>query len=248
MSRNIKKESENDKKYTLLLSDIEGEIIETLRYTSDLETKESGVLTELKPSMFLHCKSSNFCIDRCQNSSVCRNFKEFRDFYLRYGFILYPYTVFNDGLPAKKDKIMGFHDTELKNVIFINSVCFEDKYKDDPINSALNVSFHEFLHAVANTYFEYDLLLASIDMEDYKAFASRPQYINNLLMMYDKSELISENELIHRYIANNIDTKPMLEAIYKSVTNYKPKPAFRELHIQLTYLFKKLEIDGGYNG
>jgi len=195
-----------------------------------------------------HLERSNLCTDRnCSDIGLCQNYKRVRDFFLPFGYIIYPYTVSIDSLPTDKthSKIignMGFYDDSISNVLFVNSVCFTDSFKDHPLYSAVNEAIHELLHAISSYYIEYDILMASINRETFVKYLSEPNYVDNLLMIYDISELKTTNEPIHQFIANNKDTKCLLDAIFRRDKDYQPPIEYSDLYKQLLYLLDTLEV------
>jgi len=241
MSKPTKDNDTKDTEFVLTLKDFTNEIQNTLKYVSIIKSKKWNVIAEYKPDRILLCKLNRFCIDRCYNYRICLYFRQVRDFFLRFGFLLYPYSIYRDGLSVKIDTNMGFHDTRASNVIFINVVCFDEENRDNPYKSALSVSFHEFLNAMSKRLCaEYELLLASINREDLERFISQPNYLERLLSIYGKRELIPANEFMHRYIANNKDTKCLLEAIFNDDKDFRPPAVYRELYEQLIGLLGKL--------
>jgi len=242
MNKRTKKEEEADKRFILAFNQVENEIYETLESVAAVKSKEWGAVVEFKPCRFLYCKQNNLCEGRCEINSVCQYYRQIRDFFLKYGFIVIPYVLFIDGLPVEIKDCMGFFDDRVKNVLFVSGACFLDKYRNDPQYSALSVAFHEFLHAIANTSFEYDLLMASINHDELIKFVSRPNFLTKLLTMYTKEELFKTNEIMHRYIANNEDTQCLLIAIYRKDDNFIPPPEMHDLFYQLKDIFSKLEV------
>jgi len=243
-SKKTRKEEEDDEKFALALKEVEDEILETLKNVSALKSEKIGTVAEFKLDMILHCKLNNLCASNCPNKSMCQYYRQIRDFFLRYGFIVFPYILFIGGFLVVLDDSMGFYSVQVKNVLFVNSTCFMQKNRDNHKKSALCVAFHEFLHAISILCLEYDLLIASINRNDLMKFASKPNYLNTLLKIYTKEELYAKNEVIHRYIANNPDTKPLLEAIFKGDSSFKPQPELHDLYYQLKDILSKLEVKG----
>jgi len=236
------KDDENDKKFALALKEIECEVLETLNEVSSLKSKRFGISLDYKPGRMLHCRLNNFCNNTCENKMLCRYYIQVRNFFLRFGFLIYPYTLYRNRLPVQVDKSMGFHDARARNVLFISTTCSDDDFRDDPINSALNISFHEFLNAMSKRIsVEYELLLFSINSDDLKSFFVKSDSLNKLLRIYGKRELIPVNEVMHRYITNNPDTKYLLVALFTGDKHFRPPDIFQNLYKQLKELFDKLE-------
>jgi len=197
--------------------------------------KEWGYDACFRPDKVVRCQSSHICdADSCYNFIVCKKYKELRDFFFKFGFIVYPYTY----SMLKRYKSLGFLYTKMRNVLFVNIACFLDEFDDDPIYFALFVAFHEFLHAVPPKCWEYTLLLASLDYNDLNDYATKGNTIGQLIEIYGEEEIFERNELVHRYIANNPETKSMLNAIYKDDRTYKPLEKFANVYNCLLNLLK----------
>jgi len=126
----------------------------------------------------------------------------------------------------------------MKYVLFVNIACFSVEFIDDPLYSALSVAFHEFLHAVPPTCWEYTLLLASFDYNDLDEYANKGNTIGQMIEIYGEKEILERKELVHRYIANNPETKSMLNAIFRNDRNYKPPVRFTNVYKCLLGLLK----------
>jgi len=250
MHKNLRKNDE-PMQYADILKKVDKQATRVLKDVQAKKSKKWGKDVRYIPDRIWLChlyhpERNNLCKDNCYDYALCKIYERVRDFFLQYGFILYPYTLSVNGKPISKlhaDDIMsmGFYDDSMSNTLFVNSVCFSDSFKDHPVYSALNEAFHELLHATAGYYIEYDVLMASINRDALVKYLSEPNYVDNLLKMYDIQELKTTNEPIHRFIANNKDTKCLLESIFKHDKQYLPPPELSDLHYQLQYLLDKLE-------
>jgi len=253
MTPNSKKKGEPEQ-YTDLLKKVHHKALKVFKEIQRRKSIKRGRDIGYRPARIWLChmnnpEPNNLCPDNCPVYNACQNYKRVRVYFLQFGYIIYPYTLSIEGLPIDKQNaeeilVMGFYNDSLSNVLFVNSACFSDTFKDHPMYSAVNEAFHEFLHASSSNYIEYDILMASPNQETLIKYLSEPNYLERLLMMYDISELKSTNEPIHRFIANNKDTKCLLDAIFRKDKDYQPPAEYLDLYKQLLYLLGKLEDRG----
>jgi len=243
MSKDNKNEK-NDRKFASILQILQDDIFEVLKSMSFSMSKIWGKNIEFKPSRIASCRPSRFCINRCENYCLCQNYRQFRDFFLKLGYIVYPYILFREGLPLKIIESSNFSDERIRKVLFINSACFYDINKDNFFYSALNATFLCFFIAISLIASEYNQILASINHDDLIKFLSNPSFQEFFFRIYGKRRIIPQNELIAHYIANNPDTKEMLEAIFMGDKEYQPPDVLRDLYVQLNVLFDSLEVGG----
>jgi len=240
MSENIGKVDKSDKKLPLSLSDVPSEVLQALKDVSSIKSSEWNAFARYKLHWLSCCKLSRLCED-CKDTKICQHYRLIRDFFKRYGFNIYPYTLSKDGKVVRIDRNMGFYHIKAKDAIFVCSTCFE--YLDDPRKSALCVAFHELLNAISKIKCkEYEILMASITCIDhYKEFESHIQA--NMLQTFRERQL-PKNELLHCYLANNKETKCLLEAIFMGDNDFQPPEVFCELYKQLINFTYYLEVRG----
>jgi len=218
MSKVTRNDDGNDKRFTSSLNAVQGYICESLKELAIQKSNEWNVNIDIKPSKVLSCIPSNLCGKNCERLELCRSYRQIRNFFLRYGYIVYPYTLYGDGLPLTIYQNFGFFDTEVPNVLFVNVVFFKHQYRDT-IFSGLNIAFHEFLHAISNRP-EYISIIESINQHDFNIFVLRPRLLDILQKLYGKNEQIIQIETYHHYIANNDYTKSILDFIFPSYTTH----------------------------
>jgi len=245
------KNSEEPKQYADVLKKVDKQAKKVLKEVSEKKSKKWDKEVRYMPDRIWLChlnhpEKNNLCKSNCADYNICQNYKLVRDFFLPYGYVVYPYTLsINNQLTSKaiskNIKSLGFYDDSIENTLFINSVCFTESFKDHPMYSALNESVHEFLHAKADDFIEYDLLMASPNHEVLVRYLSEPDYLEKLLVMYDVDELKTTNEPIHRFIANNKETKCLLDALFKRVKHYIPPPEYADLFWQLDHIFEIID-------
>jgi len=241
MSRHRKNRKEYNIKFAQALKHIEKEIHKSLKDFSTFKSWQWCVSAVFKPSRILLCKESNLCRGNCENDRMCQHFREIIDYFFQRGYIIYPYTLFINGLPVGLNRSMGFYNDKLKNVLFINSSSFADEYRNDPINSALNVCFHEFLDALAINSLKFKIITDSIDQDDFASFISRPGYLEDFRKIYGTSEITNQDELYTHYIANNAKTKCLLEALYNDDEGFQPPEVLQRLYVRLVQVMRELE-------
>jgi len=190
MNENRNKEDEIDKIFASAVNKVQSKIHKLLRNEARKKSIEWNVDVEINPARALSCIVSNICdIKNCKHIELCQSFRQIRDYFFRYGYIVYPYALFWNGLPSPITNNFGFFERDISHVLFVNINCFEKKYKSDPINSALNEAFHEFFHSVLLTFLDDKSLENSINQDDYIKFISRPRFLINYLKIYGKKKL-----------------------------------------------------------
>jgi len=241
MRKNIGNDAENDKKYALLLKSIRKEVSEALREISNRKSKERNSTVRYISYWFNECKPGKYFTNEYESFHRYMYYRQLRNFFIEYGYIIYTYTPIREGITIDiNKKNMGFYSDKAENAIFIHSVCFEDDFRDDFENSALNVAFHELLNALSDRVFtEYDLLITCINHID--GFKEYVATAHNILRKLDDSKL-PKNEIAHRYLANNKDTRCLLEAIFYKDINFQPPVVFRDIYNRLLDLLNKLEV------
>jgi len=239
---NDKKESNlnNDQKYALLLNQVQKEILKSLKKISEEKSREFDTNVVYKSFWFNNCKPGNYYTSEYDSFNRYQYYIQIRDFFLRLGFIIYTFTPIKRSISIITNKRnMGFYRSSVSNVIFVSSICFYDTFCVDPEKSALSVAFHEFFNAISERgLVEYNLLIDSINrIDDFDDFNTKT---HNLLQNISDIKLF-KNEIQHRYLANNKDTKCMLEAIFNDDINFQPPEMYHDLYLKLVDLLSKLK-------
>ena len=165
-------------------------------------------------------------------------FIKLSDYFLQYGLFLIPFTYFESRRQIQKH-CYGFYNSEFTpEILYINRLCFEARYENDLISSALNVSFHEYIHCLSiNHNYWFACLLCSVYKDDYDNYVKDSETKQTLESIYgDKNPNI---EYFIRYIANNPDTTPLLKAIYYDDKNFIPHEYHSLLYDTLKNIPKK---------
>jgi hypothetical protein len=160
---------------------------------------------------------------------------------MEYGYAIYPYT-YNKTRRLEVQVSLGFLDENIPKVLFVNGASFDEYYLDDLMNSPLNIVSHEFLHSIFYTHTElYIVLLVCINKDNLLQYAKdNRETLEKIAEIYGNEPSIG-NEYLHRYIANNKDTTPLLRALFYKDKPYTPPKQFKILYTQLANLLKQLK-------
>jgi len=248
MNGHIKKDEDNDRVFFESLKEVTKELDEALRCISTEKSKEWGVDVEFIPHQLVRCRHSmnNLCSkDTRRAFEMCSHYREMRIFFLKCGLILFPYTLDtidkNKSINTKKVN-MGFYYPVARNVIFVCSTCFENKYRGNTRKSAVNSAFHEFFNVMKHEqYKDFYLLLESIDNGDLERFITQNNLWAKMIEIYKVEEKIPENEIKIRYLANNKDTMNLLESFITRVRKFNLPEVLHKVKEKLTNLIDMLK-------
>jgi hypothetical protein len=166
-------------------------------------------------------------------------YRKLDEFFSNFGYVICPY-VYNEPHTLVRKFSLGFFDEITPKVLYVNGIFFNEPHCNDPINSPLNIAFHEFLHAICLTHkVQYNILLTCINYNDMKTFVTKAEAKHKLESIYG-SEADLANEYLHRFIANNINTTPLLQALYRNDDTYKPQRQYVILYRQLKNLLNSM--------
>jgi hypothetical protein len=170
-----------------------------------------------------------------------KRYIEINSIFMNYGYVIYPYT-YNETRRLDIQLSFGFLDEDIPKVLFVNASRFRDDYIKDLVNSPLNIVSHEFLHSIFYTHTElYIVLLVCINKDNLFQYAKdNRETLEKIAEIYGNEPSIG-NEYLHRYIANNKDTTPLLRALFYKDKPYTPPQQFKILYTQLANLLKQLK-------